>query len=510
MPETLSSHGARRLQTVLLVIVFAALTVLLFAKALAVGTLLHKPGEQTWPAAANAYVARRVQHGGELYGDWRLRPHVVAWYGPALYLPVAYIGRWLGSDVQGLYMIGRWISLLSTVGTCLLIVGALRTRPAAHPAIAVMMAMVFATADPILARFDISFRADAPACFLTMLGLVLMIRSERPSALYGSVLVFLLAVLYKQSALAGPAAAVLWLWLSGRRRRSAHYAILAPALLAGTAIAMNFGTGGRYFLNTVEGLRGNGTVFALPFMLSEVARPAILPFALTFYVLAVETAERRWRLMTVAFAVSLVMTIASTYRDGSSVNYYMPALAMACVASGRQLGRWWAERSVSPVAAAAWTLVMMLAAVRYVPEAALDLAEAPERWQGFCQRGEQHREMADFLKRLADYLNGRRGPVLCQFNDMGLLCPGSIMIDPFTFTSMADVGVFDDRPLIEQIRRGEVAAIVFDRKAPRSYQATDFFSRRWQQAMDRRYELVYRDQRAEIYCPIRPSGSIRP
>jgi hypothetical protein len=510
MPESPPMHAAGRLQTVLLAVVFGALVLLLLAKALAVATIFYKPGEQTWPAAANAYVARRVQHGGELYGNWRVRPHVVTWYGPALYLPVAYLGRWLGSDVQGLYMIGRWVSLLSTIGTCLLIVWALRTRPAAPPTIAMVMAIVFVTADDILARFDISFRADAPACFLTMFGLVLLIRSEKPSALYGSAFAFLLAFLYKQSSITGPVAAVLWHWLSGRRRKAAHYAILSLTLFAGTAVSMNFATGGRYFLNTVQGLRGNGTFFALPFMLFEVARPAILPFTVALYVLAIETVERRWRLMTVAFAVSLVLTVASTYRDGSSVNYYMPALAMACVVCGHQLGRWWAERRASPVAATAVTLTLALASVRYVPEAASVLAESPERWRAFCLRGEQHREMADFLKRLADHLNRLRGPVLCQFNDMGLLCPNSIMIDPFTFTSMADVGAFDDRALIEQIRRGEVAAIVFDPKAPRSYQATDFFSRRWQQAMDRRYELVYKDKWAEVYCPIRHPSSNRP
>jgi hypothetical protein len=505
-PELPPRRALCHVQTMLLAVLCASLAVLVLAKGLMVATLFNKPGEQTSPAAASAYVARRVQQGGPVYADWRARPHVIAWYGPALYWPVGQVGRWLGSDVQGLYLIGRSVSLAATLGTIALIIWMAWGVPQSPPLIPVLMGAVFMAADEVLARFDISFRADAPACFLTMAGLALVVRAAPTRSLVPSIPVFLLAFLYKQSFVAGPIAVVAWLWLHHRRREAIRYGLCSLAALAVTVILLQVATHGLYFLNTVDGLKGNTTWWAIPFMFQEIVRPCILPLVVALCVFASECITRSWSPAGVLFALSLLLSAASTWRDGSSVNYYTLPLALACILCGRQLAAWWPERSTSMSASVPLTLVLALGLLRYAPDAAVRLTESGDRWRAFSTRHDQHAEMAGFLRRLATYLDALPGPVLSQFNDMTLTCRNSIMIDPFTFTSMADVGAFDDRPLIEQITRGQIEAIVFDPKAPATYQSTDFFSRRWKQAMSGRYELAVRDRYAEIYRPVRPAA----
>ncbi|MBN1345140.1 MAG: hypothetical protein JXQ73_20770 [Phycisphaerae bacterium] len=486
--EPLASAATRPVARALLVIVLGSLTVLLGIRGLTSATQFSQRIEITWPAAANAYIARRVQSGGVMYGDWRERPHVAAWYGPALYYPVAVVGRWIGADVHGLFMIGRWISLISTIGTAIVIMG-LVLRRGDWP-IAAMSGLVFLTADGILVSFDISFRPDAPACFLTVAGLALALHSRRRGVLYASVLLFLLSFLYKQSSIAGPPAVILWLWLNGRRRTAGIYGVLCIGLFAGISMLLNGVTDGRYFLNTIDALRGNTTLGSVPLLLSKAMQVAIFPMTIGLYAMVKEWSRKRWELDTFLLATSLLLAAAGTYRDGSGRYYYMLPLAAACVVSGRQLGSWWRTCGTVQWAGTALLVGMVVAALGYAPQAAYDATQASVYLRMYEQRGDSSRRREESFLKLAEYLNALPGPVLCQLNMIGLYCPRSIMMDTLTFTSMADVGAFDDGPLIQQIRLGEVAAIVLNPEAAAVYQSTDMFSRRWRQAMAGRYRRV--------------------
>ncbi len=490
MPGTSSPIVLRRLQTGLVLVVLTALLILLGLKGLTTLTLFGRPGELTWPAAANVYVARRVQQGGAIYDDWRQRPHVPAWYGPALYLPVAIIGRCIDADEQGLFVIGRSVSLLSVLGTTALIVWLLRRQWKVDLAVAAMMGLMFLVADGVLARLDFSFRADAPTCLLTVLGLALLVRSDRAPLVYGSAVVFLLAFLYKQSAVVGPPSAVIWLWMTGRWRRAGHYAAVCTLLFVGSVVLLGTTTGGCYFLNTVDALKGNTTLWSVPLLLGMALKAAIVPMAVGALAMIAGVARRRWDPFGVALALAIALAAVGTYRDGSDVYYYMLPLAIACLLCGQQLGEWRRAGSTSAVAVRGLTIVLALAALRYVPEASAGLRKLPRQWDAYRQRHETYARRATFYRDLARYLNGRSGPVLCQFNTMVLYCPRSILVDTLTFTSMADAGAFDDGTLIEQIRRGEVAAIVLNPRAPARYQSTDMFSRRWQAAMEGSYREV--------------------
>jgi len=375
-----------------------ALVVLLGAKAITVATLIGFPDETTYPEAANVYIARRAMQGGAIYGDWRKVPHAASWYGPALYAPVAYVGRCLGANPQLLFVIGRTISVLSVVATSAFILHLLRRRWAVPTTIAAIAALIFLTADDIWVRFDVSFRPDAPACLFSLLGIALLVCCREPPLLYGSAILFLPAFLYKQSSIAGPLAAVLWLLLEGRKRAAVHYALLVALAFGGISVLLNLLTEGRYFLNTVEALGGNAPPTNVPSLLADLSKTGLIPLGSGVFLLLMQWRARVWDPIAIAFLVSTLLSAAATYRDGSNIQYYVLPLALACLLFGRQLGQWWRDRSTA-VAGTATAFVMVLSVVRYVPPALLCLAQFPQRWADFGDRAEQQARHERFLRR---------------------------------------------------------------------------------------------------------------
>lgn len=371
--ERCAGHDSptRRLHTRLALLVIIALLILLVAKILATATLFAYPGEVSWTSAMNVYVARRVMDGGEIYADWRERPHVVALYGPLLYAVPAYVGRVIGADEERLFLIGRWISLMSAVGTAGLIVCVLRARLSVNLMIAGAMGLLFFTTDSVLFQFDMTFRADAPRCFFLMLGLTMAVGGGRTPALLASLIAFLIAFLYKQSAIAGPISVVLLLWLSGRRKGAVYYGLLCAVCFGGVVALLEAITDGRFLLNTLVGLKGNTTLHNIPSLLAKVSGGLLLPATVALFAVAEAWFRWEWNLVTILFPVTLILAAVSTYRDGAGPGYYIVPLATACVACGWQLDQWFQNRASSPAASAALTVTLLAAAVTYVPKKAV-------------------------------------------------------------------------------------------------------------------------------------------
>ncbi len=487
VPELLSLS---RFQRSLGLLIFSALAILLAFKLLKTAACLQQPDEMCFVEATGVYIARRVQDGGMLFGDWRERPHVVTWYGPLTYLLPAYIGRLIDADAHRLYMIGRYISLISTIGTGALIISLLRWWCRVNLAISVAMGLAYVTADAVFRNVDMTFRPDAPVCFLTMLGVGLALRSDKSRFFYASALVFLLAFLYKQSSIAGPLAVVAWTVANGERRSGVYYGALCAVLFVGSALLLNAATDGRYFLNNVVALKGNTRFHLVPYWVSQASKAIGPLLAVAFLAVALEWVRRKWDLVTILFAVSYVLTAAATYRDGSWISYFMLPLAVGCVVAGRQLGEWWRFRSTVPVAGAALTFAFILGTMDYVPDAAISVMRRGVYWNNLKCRHATHWRQCEGYQILAHYLNGLSGPVLTDLTSLALWCPHCVMLDTFGFTTMADAGNFDDGELIEDIQRGKLAAIVLTKRSLHRRQITDSFSRRWRDAMKEKYRPV--------------------
>ncbi len=479
-----------RLHVGLGLLVLCALIVLVGAKVLELWRgFEHAQGVAT-REAATLYVARRVQEEGSLFGNWREVPHVVTWHGPVLYLAAGYIGRCTDATSEDLLAIGRSISLIASLGTVGLLVWLLRAHWAVSLPIALAAGMAYLAIGGGLSGLDYAFCPDAPGCFLSLLGAAFVLRSERPAFLYVSVFVFLLAFFCKQLSLAGPPAVALWLWVEGRHRCAICYAAVSAAVFVAAVGVVNSCTDGRYWLNNVEALKGNLNLYWAPYFLRQAIKVARLPLALGLLAAALDWLQGPRRFPAVFFLLSLAVTTVGVRSDGLWVGYHMPALAMACLLGGRQLGDWWKERLSLPVANVALTLALVLGTISYVPEAVLTVARLPVSWRRFEKRQQDRQAQTESMRIASEYLERLSGPVLCEDNTIALRCPPSIMIDAFAFGNMARAGVFDDRRLIQDIRQGRLAAIVLTARGPGRSQAQIGLSLRWRRAMKDRYRQV--------------------
>jgi hypothetical protein len=465
------------------------------------------PRELTFPNSVMVYNAREYQHGRPIYRDYRQAPHVMAPYGPLSYALPGTIGRLTDADERGLFAIGRWMSLLGTLGTLALVAALLRRHARTPRIVAGLMALVFLTA-PILWPVCIAFRPDPVEMLCVVAGLALFLAFEHSPARYLAVGAFLAAFLFKQSALAGPAAVVLYL-VARRRLGDAGRFALASAAAVGTAVlAMNVATGGLFHLNTVIGLRGNTTLGNLVTVaLQATAVRSLVPFAL-----ATVGVVRRWTagqvdLWTVFFATSLLVASAGTIRDGSAVNYFLEPLAVACIIGGEELARWLGRDDTGtsrPGNAAVAALAF--AALAFLPLAVQAAPTVGPLLAGIRTRAARDAAEQDFNVRMAHELDALGGPALSQYNPVTLLARDVVMMDTLIFSSLADQGIFDDRPLIDMIRSGRLAALVLlfplSDETPR-YQSTAWVREAWLQAAR---DAGYRERRVGLLYVYTPPG----
>ena len=105
-----------RLVFYLLLLLGAIRMVLYFATA---ATILPAPQESHNLEAKMVLLAYRAQQGLRLYPAWWDYPHVANVFGPVYSVLVGWLGRLLGADIRGLFLIGRAVSfgsgLLTTV-----------------------------------------------------------------------------------------------------------------------------------------------------------------------------------------------------------------------------------------------------------------------------------------------------------------------------------------------------------------------------------------------------------
>ena len=81
------------------------------------------------------HFAWRVQHGVPLYPDWKHYPHVANFYAPLNFVLVGSLGKAFGSDLTGLYLIGRIVTVASVILTSLVLGLAIYRRAGILPAL---------------------------------------------------------------------------------------------------------------------------------------------------------------------------------------------------------------------------------------------------------------------------------------------------------------------------------------------------------------------------------------
>lgn len=325
---------------------------------------LTRPFETYFLEAKMVLLAYRVQAGLSLYPDWRDYPHVANFFGPVYFVVVGLLGRATGTDIAGLFGLGRAVTFASTLAIALG-VGWLLKRRCGRPA--ALAGMLLSLSSPSLIGFSVMVRSDLMAEMLGLGGFVLGSGPgrRRGVTVTGGVLL-VLAILTKQTSVVFLLAAFLALWFEGRRGRAWALGAGCSAALAVVVAAWTIGLEP----NLAASLLGEGKspwTFAGWFdTLGRVAggAPDLLVFSVLGLLLWSWASPRELRWCSLG-AVVLASSLVFSGKRGADLNYYLSLRVIEALA----VGTLWqtAGAAKHPGARAALVLAAALGAVSLLP-----------------------------------------------------------------------------------------------------------------------------------------------
>lgn len=435
----------RRPSVVLWTFVGALIAVYLVAFGLSAAARLPRPVEFMYGESIVLVGARHVARGEPLYPAPDQLPLTVTAYTPLYYLLVGSLERWFGES----YVPGRLVALGSTLAAAAALAWCAR-RVSGRWLPGFLAAGLFLTQNMTATLWAPLHRVDPLALLFTLLGLALA-TAGRPRA---AVLPLLLAAFTKQTYLVAPLALGLALWPDRRRMASVGGLFLVGLLLGGALTQLL--SGGWFLWHT---LVANVNPFDQDYLrailggfLQFNALPLLAAGAL--FSLPTRPGERIWRL----YFVGCLLTLPMLGKVGASSNYWLELTAAS-------------------------SLLIALLAAR--------LANRPPERAPFSQVGLAGLLVGALLVPLPGYQavvrealhtlpSGGAGPVKAQYDATPLVAaqPGEVLTDepglaiaagrPVSFEFrifqlLAEVGLWDERPILEAIEARRFSLVVVTR-----------------------------------------------
>lgn len=402
---------------------------------------------------------------GQGYAPIGVIPGVAFHYPPVYHLVTAALAALTGADPL---LAGRILSFASAMASVLLIARlAFAIMPqgvGAKPALiaAALAGCVFACS-PTVRFWSTLLRVDLLACALTLAGLWLTAEAmRRPSRSLWAALVFALAVYTKQTAVIGPAAASVALWVV-RPRTAVMFFLTCAGLSFAALAALQIGTDGGFLRHVLlynvnrldldrwrllaEILAGQSVVLVLAAIAAGQAASRLRAVGwsgLRAHV-AAEPADGV-RLLALAYLIGRVATLPLILKSGSSDNYLIDLFAAAAIFVGP---------AVAPVVAAIWAgtawprpvvvaLTLAGLSIQNVPR--LDVGRAGPRPVEY--------------ERLLSMIRDADGPVVSD--DMVLLMRAGrpVLLEPAIVAELAHKGLYDEAGLVRLIRARAFAFFV--------------------------------------------------
>jgi len=282
--------------------------------------------------------AVRLDAGHTAYPDPQAYPNALNPYGP--------IGYWLAAECVRLAGLGftlpRLVMLVAGLVIALLLV--LLTRRWSGSGLLAAAFGLYFLANGVTRAWLPLLRVDLLAIALSLAGLWLCMRSEGRAWVPASFL-FALALFVKYTALAAPAACVLYLLVRREFRRALLLAgTLAALCLAGFAW-MEAATGGQFFFHMFRTHPDPYTFRRLLgiFILVEPSVVALAPLLLAFFL----TKARRNLPALLYLLCAIGVVLITGGKAGSFINHFLEPIAACTIAAA--LGyRAWAESPRAP------------------------------------------------------------------------------------------------------------------------------------------------------------------
>ena len=276
-------------------------------------------------------LADRVRAGDSLYPAWQNYPHVANFFGPIYFVLVGLVGRVIGADLHGLFLIGRAVTFGSALATSLVLAEYLRRH---YGRGAALVGAVLSIGAAPMYGFSVMARPDHLAEFLGILGFFVSGMRSRSWFLVGGLLLAA-AILTKQTALAFLLAATSALFLEGKRRR-ALFLVGGSIALAVTAVAVaTFCLEPRMARDLLGESRTPWNYVTWLRTLVRMIRwaPDCFVFAGIGMVLWTARKPRDFRSLALAFWI-IAVSLGTSAKRGADLNYYMSFRVIEALAAG--------------------------------------------------------------------------------------------------------------------------------------------------------------------------------
>jgi len=447
--------------------------------------------------------SRRLMAGEPVY-----KPLTEFPLGTCNYAPLPLVLARLTFPILGFgYAAGRVWVLLATLAIAAILFA--WVRRASGQIVPAMVASLAWLGVPYVYHWMPQFRVDLPGLAFSLAGVYVVWRSRSRLAVLGAALLFVLGLYCKQSFLAAPAAAFLFLLLHDRRRAL----LLAGAmlLLGGVPfLALNIATHGAFWDSLVS---ANVNPFKLDLLLSQAADLIHIHWPLMLLTAAVlipavgrrvagagGTADRRSqaKALIVIYIGLALLTIGLAGKVGSWENYFLEPLAALCLGAGLGSARLMARSE--PLSGSSLGLMPLRHLARWLTPP-LVLAQVIVMWHNPAEAAGIMRADAAANEALHPVVAAAPGMVLSE--DMGLLVQAGkpVVYYDFQFSQLALAGRWDQSWEVDNLRRGAFSLVIFEGDARIEVEKYGRYTRAFMSALDYGYRRAEQVGKYEVYRP---------
>lgn len=484
-------------------------------------------GDTHPPESEMVFYSWRIAHGQPLYQNFQTPPFVVAVYPPLFFWIAGALGRALGAmSHDALAGIGRALSAFFALLAAGALAAALKKESAGEERFRPALAFGLALANPLILRWAPQSRPDFAAIAFSAIGLAFAAAILRSGARNGAMreaacwlgmlLAFAAALGMKQTALAGPVAALGGFLLQRQWRRA-----LGFAAAFGVAVALGLG-----FLRAAGGEWAFANLFAnasVPYAIENWGRPfryAMRDCAPGLLLLAIGLgaaaarphgllhAIRPHSLLLLYWIVSFGLALIASGKSGSSMNYYLE-FAMAGGALGERAFAWILGASSDALGGRARAARLMLAGAL---AGSILANQASRPWVWHVRRG----ELEPFRRAaaLADQLDSRPIDGWALSSDSYIaarLGRAPLILDSLLLSQLRQGGAWSPGALHAMLENGAIELIVMSFDLAESngpaFQGIPFWPPDTLDLMRERYRLSETIGGHYIYEPNNPATS---
>ncbi len=400
---------------------------------------IKNPTDTSTPESQTVYMANRVAHGENLYLDYHGPPYNIAPYTPGYYFALGYAVRFLDVELESIFVLGRGMTFF-----CCLVIGLLiylSSRFDGEHSVYAFTGSCLFLSSYILGPWGSTTRPDMLAITFTIAGLLICTRSSDKKLIFSAPL-FVLAFLTKQTCVSAPAAVFLHLLLQRERKNALLFAAAVAGPVAGILAIMHTSTSGLSTMNIIY-----GNMAPMQFQnFRVVAGPFFQVAALPMILAAAAALSNSFRdIKSLYFLLALAQGLITCSRLGSSLNYFLEALAASCllVPSGLRTMEGALKNLLRPVLPVL-ALVLLLPSILFLCYSVQEV-----RFQ----------EMQSIRKLVLE----AKGLVISDNSRLALLSRDSFFIDPFQLSYLEKAGKWNVQGLADLLRRHEIEYVVLSR-----------------------------------------------